>query len=72
MQSGATTIPYDSSNTPSWVYNSNYRYWTMSPYEDSAFDVWFVYDVGGLGRGDVYGTSGGAVRPVITLLKSAL
>ena len=29
-------------NTPSWVYNSNYWYWTMSQYEDSASSVWDV------------------------------
>ena len=60
-----------SDNTPSWVYNSNYWYWTMSQYEDSASYVWNVdYD------GDVYYSSvsdySGVVRPVVTLLKSSL
>ena len=35
-------------NTPSWVYNSNYRYWTMSPYTGSASYVWDVDSGGGL------------------------
>ena len=57
--------------TPSWVYNSNYRYWTMSQYEDFTSIVWNVY-----GSGRVYGDDVdydyGSVRPVITLLKSAI
>ena len=63
--------------TPSWVYNSNYLYWTMSQYEDSTSYVWRVdgdgdvyYDAG-MGRFNV-DDGGGTVRPVITLLKSAI
>ena len=56
-------------NTPSWVYNSNYWYWTMSPYNDSASYVWYVNNNGYL-NGLVYGD--GVVRPVINLLKSAI
>ena len=55
--------------TPSWIYNSNYWYWTMSKYEDSTSDVWFV-----INGGSVYSTSvgdNGSVRPVITIKKSA-
>ena len=68
---------YPSTNgdtTPSWVYNSNYWYWTMSQYEDSALYVWGVYSAGDLNRGYsvYYDGYGGAVRPVVTLLKSAL
>ena len=57
-------------NTPSWVHNSNYRYWTSSQYNDSSSIVWFVnlegnldYDGGGSGY---YGV----VRPVITISKT--
>ena len=57
--------------TPSWVYNSNYWYWTMSQYEDYTSYVWTVYN-----NGDVSTTYvdnyRGSVRPVITLLKSAI
>ncbi len=58
-------------DTPSWVYNSNYWYWTMSPYTDSASRVWYVDYDGGLGD---YGVSvdGGVVRPVIVLSKSEI
>ena len=55
-------------NTPSWVYNFNHAYWTMSSYNDSSY-VWGVN-----GDGDLYNDSvsvtGGAVRPVITLSKT--
>ena len=59
-------------NTPSWVYNSNYTYWTMSPYNDSVSSVWTVGNDGNLIYN--YGVSnlGIAVRPVIVLNKSAL
>ena len=58
-------------STPDWVYNSNYWYWTMSRYRTSTSFVWYV------GSGD-YVTynrvdgNNGSVRPVITLLKSAI
>ena len=57
--------------TPNWVYNSNYFYWTMSQYEDSASSVWGVgFD------GNVYTyivcNYYLMVRPVVTILKSAL
>ena len=54
-----------------WLYNSNYWYWTMSQYEDSASSVWHVSSGGGLDYGSVH-SDNGAVRPVITLLKSEL
>ena len=54
---------------PSWVYNSNYSYWTMSQFYDSASHVWFVSNNGGLNDGI---TTDGVVRPVINLLKSAI
>ena len=58
-------------DTPSWVYNSNYLYWTMSPYTDSASSVWRVNDDGWLRN---YGVHYGdlVVRPVIVLSKSEL
>ena len=67
---GTSMVWHPGESTPSFVYNSNYWYWTMSPYEDSASDVWSVY---GSGLGDLYVRSNiGAVRPVITVSKSAL
>ena len=59
-----------------WMYNNNYWYWTASPREDSSFDVWSVGKANGglegiyvhLRHGIIYG----AVRPVITISKSAL
>ena len=58
-------------DTPSWVYNSNYYYWTMSTYEQSESEVWGVTttDLHGV---DVWNPHGAAIRPVIVLPKSAL
>ena len=56
--------------TPDWVYNSNYSYWTMSQYEDSN-SMWTVsinLSSGNAGPGGLSET----VRPVVTLLKSAI
>ena len=58
-------------DTPSWVYNSNYYYWTMSPHSDSASKVWYVANDSRLGDDSVdYG--GDVVRPVIVLSKSEI
>ena len=74
-----TIQPSSSGETPSWVYNSNYAYWTMSPRSD---DLARVYNIERNGRLDVtwggriyqYACSGivCVVRPVIVLSKSVL
>ena len=72
LDNSATTEIYISSEqTPSWVYNSNYWYWTMSQYQDSSSNVWDVGYIGDLGSTSV-GSSSGVVRPVITISKSNL
>ena len=56
-------------NTPSWVYNSNYRYWTSTRYNDSSSDVWSVDYTGVLGSDSVsnfgIGCNNGVVRPAM-------
>ena len=72
LKENATSEEYiPSGSTPSWVYNLNYWYWTMSPYTDSAPYVWRV---GGSSRLDsgVVGNDGSVVRPVIVLSKSLI
>ena len=70
---GLGVTPDVNSDVPDWVYNNNYSYWTMSPYEDSALNVWRVDHVGYLYHGgNVYYGIYGSVRPVVTLLKSAI
>ena len=63
--------PSVNDDTPLWVYNSNYWYWTMSPYGDSASHVWNVYSGGSVSCDYVDGDNG-VVRPVVTFLKSSL
>ena len=75
-EGGATYIDLNTENTPSWVYNNNYWYWTISTYDDSKSGVWSVYNDSnpngnGIGSGAV-SYDFGTVRPVITLLKSAI
>ena len=56
-----------------WMYNSKYWYWTMSPYSDSASNVWGVDSNGWLSRYSVDDYGGGrVVRPVIILSKSLI
>ena len=67
---GLGVNPAVNSDVPDWVYNSNYAYWTMSPDEDSALDMWGVNNDGVVTTHNVYNDN--VVRPVVTLLKSAL
>ena len=53
-----------------WVYNSNYGYWTMTPYENSNEKVWKIVDDGSLFNDFTY--QPGAVHPVINVYKSAI
>ena len=68
----ATSISINKEYTPKWVYNSSYWYWTMSAYNDSNVNLWEVGNGGHLSNlyGCIYVR--GVVRPVVTLLKSAL
>ena len=66
-----------SENVPTWLYNSNYRYWTISPYNDSTFYVWIVREDGSFTTTEVtsnsdLGDPDEVVRPVIVLSKSVL
>jgi len=58
-------------NTPSWVYNSNYWYWTMDQYNDSSLFVWSVNNNGALMSNGVNKYIG-LVRPVIIISKSVI
>ena len=68
---GVGETPLANNNVPSWVYNSDYWYWTMSQYGDSASNVWNVSSYGSLSSGIVH-YSDRVVRPVINLKKSAI
>lgn len=62
-------------NIPSWVYNGNYHYWTMSAYNDSTSSVYIISrsgDATNAGVPDIPYDVSLAVRPVITLKKSAI
>ena len=61
-------LPVD---TPSWVYNENYSYWTSSLYNDSNEVVLFIKDDGGVYETSVINPYQ-VVRPVIVLDKSEL
>ena len=73
---GATSMSLNTEKTPSWVYNERYYYWTMSQYDNSNSNIWYVYVDGSVNSYYVYASSGyggfGTVRSVVTLLKSAL
>ena len=60
----------------SWMYNRNYRYWTISQYNNSDYYVWGVEYSGSLIHFKVNGDHShyhdSVVRPVIVLPKSAL
>ena len=60
-------------NTPTWVYNENYWYWTMSTKGDEGLFVWILKnsDLNGYSV-NANGLGYGAVRPVIIISKSEL
>lgn len=60
-----------SENVPTWVSNSNYSYWIMSQWRNSAAYVWIVLHTGGLDYTGAH-SNGYVVRPVITISKSML
>ena len=66
-----TINPSTNGETPSWVYNCEKDYWTMSQFGDSTFKVWrvIVKDNGIIGDNTVSGYN--YVRPVLELNKSA-
>ena len=70
-KNAASVPPSSNGETPSWVYNSKYFYWTMSQDGDFNDYVWHVFSIGSVGGGLVY-RSDGTVRPVITIKKSAI
>lgn len=59
-------------DVPTWLYNSNYLYWTCSQLDDSLSDVWCVYASGSLGSFSVGIDATGMVRPVIKISKTTL
>ena len=76
-EEGPTWIILNPEYTPDWVYDSNYFYWTMSQYEDDSASLWDVgyngnlyYDHVSKSFRDLTGRH--MVRPVVTILKSAL
>ena len=73
INKGSVQLWSPTESTPSWVYNSNYSYWTMSPDNGSMSSVWNVSVDGSLYTYGVVGSYGvNIVRPVIVLPKSAI
>ena len=70
-ESGASYMSQSKKNTPSWVYNIKYAYWTMSAYDKDPSILWNLS-----GNGDVYVNDvrniSLAVRPVINLYKKTI
>ena len=72
LNAEATGYRISSENTPDWVYG-DYSYWTMSAKDSN--QVWSVLSQdysGAISAGNLRLTDYGAVRPVITISKSAL
>ena len=63
-------IYYATDEVLSWVYSSQYDYWTMSPYEGSSYRVWRV-DGGSL-YSDSVDSGVNTLRPVINVYKDKI
>ena len=71
IDNGSVQLWSPTDSTPSWVYNGNYYYRTMSQYHESAPFVWLVGDGGSLDSSSV-DSEFDVVRPVITISKSSI
>lgn len=69
---GGTIKPSSNGNTPSWVYNSNYNYWTMSSYNDSPLHMRGVHTNSYILEVNPVFLSENTVRPVVQLKKRAI
>ena len=69
--SSTATYCSKETDTPNWLYNRNYWYWTMSQANNSASGLWDVGYDGDLNVSSVLGTSG-SVRPVLNIYKSKI
>ena len=72
VEQGSSKYYNKTESTPSWLYNENYDYWTMSPWDDSTASVWSVSCGDDLAHYGVSNSRSIVVRPVITLSKSNL
>ena len=57
-------------STPTWVYNSNYYYWTMSQYNDSTSDCWLILNSAYTSYSNI-SSNLHSIRPALELNKSA-
>ena len=70
---GTTSIWYTrSDDTPNWVYNSSYTYWTMDSCANNSQNVYVVGINNILGSDTIVSSDYEVLRPVITIKKSAL
>ena len=69
---GCLSSSCSSSSYSSWIYNSNYYYLTMTPWNNSTYVVWQMGTDGALRYYDHVYYYASVVRPVIVLPKSAL
>ena len=67
---GATYLEANKENIPSWIYDSNYYYWTMIVGENPKDMLCYIETDGDVSQTSSY--SGAAVRPVINLYKKTI
>ena len=78
VEEGTSMVWRSGESTPTWIWNNEYKYWTMSAWEDSDDNVWVVSSRNngqyGIAINEAAATCsyGNYVRPVINLLKSAI
>ena len=70
-EDGDNSMNLNEENTPSWVYNSNYSYWAIIPFDTSSTLVGNIGSNGNVLSGSLDDPTD-VVRPVITLSKNAI
>ena len=66
------SVPSSNGETPKWLYNEQYDYWTMSGYSDSEYNIWRVRYTGMLMYDELYTNYNSVIRPVVKLKKTTL
>ena len=73
VENGSSKYYEISENTPKWIYNANYSYWTMTQGNDANTEIMYITNTGQVNEANiVFSHIFSGVRPVIKIKKSVI